>query len=147
MQIFSALRICTFSFNAQFFNVFWFDCCISTVIKLANDTQRQPTSAFVYRKFVQEVCPCAVFLIDNVTELSPALPLTAMNVFENCTVLLDLKNTPSKEKKRLKTAVTDNGGSLCLLVNTQVTWWCRHSPLPLFPRLGKRKILTGGHSS
>ncbi|XP_075886999.1 protein mono-ADP-ribosyltransferase PARP4 [Nelusetta ayraudi] len=45
-----------------------------------------------------------------------------MNVFENCTVLLDLKNTPSKEKKRLKTAVTDNGGSLCLLVNEQCTF-------------------------
>lgn len=44
-----------------------------------------------------------------------------MDVFENCSVFLDLKNVPYKEKKRLRSAVTEHGGSLCLLVNKQVT--------------------------
>lgn len=66
-----------------------------------------------------KVCPC---LTGNFTKPSPVLSwsLTAMDVFENCTVLLDLKNIPFKEKKRLRTAVTEHGGSICLLVNEQV---------------------------
>lgn len=55
------------------------------------------------------------------TEPSPVLPVTVMDVFENCSVFLDLKNVPYKEKKRLRSAVTEHGGSLCLLVNKQVT--------------------------
>ncbi|XP_060909550.1 protein mono-ADP-ribosyltransferase PARP4 isoform X2 [Labrus mixtus] len=42
-----------------------------------------------------------------------------MAVFENCSVLLDLKNLPFKEKKKLKEALTDNGGNLSFVVNKQ----------------------------
>uniref|UniRef100_A0A3Q3FBH0 Poly [ADP-ribose] polymerase n=1 Tax=Labrus bergylta TaxID=56723 RepID=A0A3Q3FBH0_9LABR len=42
-----------------------------------------------------------------------------MAVFENCSVLLELKNVPFKEKKKLKEALTDNGGSLSFVVNKQ----------------------------
>ncbi|KAM9347781.1 protein mono-ADP-ribosyltransferase PARP4 [Symphorus nematophorus] len=42
-----------------------------------------------------------------------------MAVFENCSVLLELKNLPFKEKKKLKLAVTDNGGNICFVVNKQ----------------------------
>ncbi|XP_029936866.1 protein mono-ADP-ribosyltransferase PARP4 isoform X2 [Myripristis murdjan] len=43
----------------------------------------------------------------------------AMALFDNCSVLLELKNLPFKEKKRLKLAVTDNGGSISYVVNKQ----------------------------
>uniref|UniRef100_A0AAQ5Z973 Poly [ADP-ribose] polymerase n=1 Tax=Amphiprion ocellaris TaxID=80972 RepID=A0AAQ5Z973_AMPOC len=43
-----------------------------------------------------------------------------MAVFENCSVLLELKNLPSKKKRQLKSAVTDNGGRLSFVVNKQV---------------------------
>ncbi|XP_054871211.1 protein mono-ADP-ribosyltransferase PARP4 isoform X1 [Amphiprion ocellaris] len=42
-----------------------------------------------------------------------------MAVFENCSVLLELKNLPSKKKRQLKSAVTDNGGRLSFVVNKQ----------------------------
>uniref|UniRef100_A0A667ZWZ0 Poly [ADP-ribose] polymerase n=1 Tax=Myripristis murdjan TaxID=586833 RepID=A0A667ZWZ0_9TELE len=42
-----------------------------------------------------------------------------MALFDNCSVLLELKNLPFKEKKRLKLAVTDNGGSISYVVNKQ----------------------------
>uniref|UniRef100_A0A3Q3X3W0 Poly [ADP-ribose] polymerase n=1 Tax=Mola mola TaxID=94237 RepID=A0A3Q3X3W0_MOLML len=44
---------------------------------------------------------------------------TAMGVFENCSVLLELKNLLFKEKKQLKSAVTQNGGHICFLVTRQ----------------------------
>ncbi|XP_037543091.1 protein mono-ADP-ribosyltransferase PARP4 [Nematolebias whitei] len=40
-----------------------------------------------------------------------------MGVFENCSVLLELKDLPFKEKKKLKSAVTANGGSISFVVN------------------------------
>ncbi|XP_035988514.1 protein mono-ADP-ribosyltransferase PARP4 isoform X3 [Fundulus heteroclitus] len=40
-----------------------------------------------------------------------------MGVFDNCSVLLELKNVPLKEKNKLKSAVTKNGGSICFIVN------------------------------
>uniref|UniRef100_A0A3Q0SU44 Poly [ADP-ribose] polymerase n=1 Tax=Amphilophus citrinellus TaxID=61819 RepID=A0A3Q0SU44_AMPCI len=40
-------------------------------------------------------------------------------VFDNCSVLFELKGLPFKEKKKLKSAVTDNGGSLSFVVNKQ----------------------------
>lgn len=43
-----------------------------------------------------------------------------MGVFENCSVLLELKNVLFKEKKKLKSAVTENGGNICFVVNKQV---------------------------
>ncbi|XP_030580308.1 protein mono-ADP-ribosyltransferase PARP4-like [Archocentrus centrarchus] len=43
----------------------------------------------------------------------------AAAVFDNCSVLFDLKGLPFKEKKKLKSAVTDNGGSLSFVVNKQ----------------------------
>ncbi|XP_040003872.1 protein mono-ADP-ribosyltransferase PARP4 isoform X2 [Xiphias gladius] len=42
-----------------------------------------------------------------------------MAVFENCSVLLELKNLPFKEKKRVKSAVTENGGDISFVVNKQ----------------------------
>ncbi|KAM4608690.1 protein mono-ADP-ribosyltransferase PARP4 [Polymixia lowei] len=42
-----------------------------------------------------------------------------MALFENCSVLLELKDLPFKEKKRLKLAVTENGGSISYVVNKQ----------------------------
>ncbi|XP_070694423.1 protein mono-ADP-ribosyltransferase PARP4 [Pempheris klunzingeri] len=42
-----------------------------------------------------------------------------MAVFENCSVLLELKNLPFKEKNRLRSAVTQNGGSISFVVNKQ----------------------------
>uniref|UniRef100_A0A3Q1GJ99 Poly [ADP-ribose] polymerase n=1 Tax=Acanthochromis polyacanthus TaxID=80966 RepID=A0A3Q1GJ99_9TELE len=42
-----------------------------------------------------------------------------MAVFENCSVLLELKSLPSKKKRQLKSAVTDNGGQLSFVVNKQ----------------------------
>uniref|UniRef100_A0A3Q4BV00 Poly [ADP-ribose] polymerase n=1 Tax=Mola mola TaxID=94237 RepID=A0A3Q4BV00_MOLML len=49
---------------------------------------------------------------------------TAMGVFENCSVLLELKNLLFKEKKQLKSAVTQNGGHICFLVTRQVDVSC-----------------------
>ncbi|XP_062287689.1 protein mono-ADP-ribosyltransferase PARP4 [Scomber scombrus] len=42
-----------------------------------------------------------------------------MAVFENCSVLLELKNLPFKERKKLKSAITENGGSTSFVVNKQ----------------------------
>ncbi|XP_067371717.1 protein mono-ADP-ribosyltransferase PARP4 isoform X1 [Channa argus] len=42
-----------------------------------------------------------------------------MAVFEKCAVLLELKGLPFKEKKKLKSAITENGGSLSFVVNKQ----------------------------
>uniref|UniRef100_A0A8C4EJQ5 Poly [ADP-ribose] polymerase n=1 Tax=Dicentrarchus labrax TaxID=13489 RepID=A0A8C4EJQ5_DICLA len=42
-----------------------------------------------------------------------------MAVFENCSVLLELKNLLFKEKKKLKSAITENGGNICFVVNKQ----------------------------
>ncbi|XP_069388712.1 protein mono-ADP-ribosyltransferase PARP4 isoform X2 [Paralichthys olivaceus] len=44
-----------------------------------------------------------------------------MAVFENTSVLLDLKNLSYKEKKKLKSAVTENGGSISFVVNKKCT--------------------------
>ncbi|XP_062257934.1 protein mono-ADP-ribosyltransferase PARP4 isoform X2 [Platichthys flesus] len=44
-----------------------------------------------------------------------------MAVFENSSVLLDLKNLSYKEKKKLKSAVTENGGNISFVVNKQCT--------------------------
>lgn len=43
-----------------------------------------------------------------------------MSVFENCSVLLDVKGLPFKEKKRLRLALLDNGGNIAYVVNKQV---------------------------
>ncbi|MED6238228.1 hypothetical protein ATANTOWER_013523, partial [Ataeniobius toweri] len=51
--------------------------------------------------------------------VSPFLHQTSMGVFDNCLVLLELKNEPFKEKKRLKSAVTNNGGKISFVVNKQ----------------------------
>uniref|UniRef100_A0A7N8Y8T7 Poly [ADP-ribose] polymerase n=1 Tax=Mastacembelus armatus TaxID=205130 RepID=A0A7N8Y8T7_9TELE len=42
-----------------------------------------------------------------------------MAVFKNCSVLLELKYLPVKEKKRLKSMIIDNGGSISFVVNKQ----------------------------
>ncbi|CAL8240846.1 unnamed protein product [Merluccius merluccius] len=42
-----------------------------------------------------------------------------MALFENWSVLLDLKSLPFKERRRLQSAVTDNGGCISYVVNKQ----------------------------
>ncbi|XP_061580075.1 protein mono-ADP-ribosyltransferase PARP4 isoform X2 [Cololabis saira] len=42
-----------------------------------------------------------------------------MAVFENCSVLLELKGLSFKEKKKLKAAVTESGGSISFVINKQ----------------------------
>ncbi|KAG7502647.1 poly [ADP-ribose] polymerase 4 isoform X1 [Solea senegalensis] len=42
-----------------------------------------------------------------------------MAVFENSSVLLDLKTLSFKEKKKLKSAITENGGTISFVVNKQ----------------------------
>ncbi|XP_078030780.1 protein mono-ADP-ribosyltransferase PARP4 isoform X2 [Epinephelus lanceolatus] len=42
-----------------------------------------------------------------------------MAVFENCSILLELKTLPYKEKKKLKSAITENGGHISFVVNKQ----------------------------
>ncbi|XP_061081985.1 protein mono-ADP-ribosyltransferase PARP4 [Conger conger] len=44
-----------------------------------------------------------------------------MVIFGNCSVVLDVKGLPIKEKKKLKLAITDNGGSIAYVVNKQCT--------------------------
>lgn len=43
-----------------------------------------------------------------------------MGVFTNCSVLVELKTFPIKEKSSLKAAITENGGTICFVVNKQV---------------------------
>ncbi|KAK1903239.1 Protein mono-ADP-ribosyltransferase PARP4, partial [Dissostichus eleginoides] len=43
-----------------------------------------------------------------------------MAVFENCSVLFELKALPYKEKKELKSAITENGGNISFVVNKKV---------------------------
>ncbi|XP_071197270.1 protein mono-ADP-ribosyltransferase PARP4 isoform X4 [Salvelinus alpinus] len=45
----------------------------------------------------------------------------SMALFDNCFVVLELKNLPYKEKKRLKLAITENGGSISYVINKQCT--------------------------
>ncbi|XP_064167801.1 protein mono-ADP-ribosyltransferase PARP4 [Anguilla rostrata] len=45
-----------------------------------------------------------------------------MQVFENCLVVLEVKDLPFKEKKRLKLSITDNGGCIAYVVNKQCTY-------------------------
>ncbi|KAJ0070205.1 hypothetical protein NL108_002520 [Boleophthalmus pectinirostris] len=42
-----------------------------------------------------------------------------MAVFEHCSVLFELKGLPFKDKKKIKYAVTDNGGNMTFVVNKQ----------------------------
>lgn len=43
-----------------------------------------------------------------------------MAVFDNCSVLFELRGLSFKEKKTVKSAVTDHGGNLSFVVNKQV---------------------------
>eukprot|EP00063_Salmo_salar_P068098 XP_014042933.1 PREDICTED: poly [ADP-ribose] polymerase 4-like isoform X1 [Salmo salar] len=45
----------------------------------------------------------------------------SMAPFDNCFVVLELKTLPYKEKKRLKLAITENGGSISYVINKQCT--------------------------
>ncbi|KAM8854716.1 protein mono-ADP-ribosyltransferase PARP4 isoform 2-T2 [Spinachia spinachia] len=42
-----------------------------------------------------------------------------MAMFEHCSLLLELKALPPKEKRKLRSAVTDHGGTICYVVNEQ----------------------------
>ena len=43
-----------------------------------------------------------------------------MGVFTECSVLVELKTLPFKEKSIWKAAITQNGGTICFVVNKQV---------------------------
>lgn len=43
-----------------------------------------------------------------------------MAVFDNCSVLFELRGLSFKEKKKVKSAVTGHGGNLSFVVNKQV---------------------------
>ncbi|XP_077071732.1 protein mono-ADP-ribosyltransferase PARP4 isoform X4 [Siphateles boraxobius] len=45
-----------------------------------------------------------------------------MTVFENCTVVLDVKNVPYKEKKNLKLALLVNGGNISYVINKKCSF-------------------------
>ncbi|XP_051998661.1 protein mono-ADP-ribosyltransferase PARP4-like [Xyrauchen texanus] len=45
-----------------------------------------------------------------------------MAVFENCTVVLDVKNLPFKEKSKLRSALLDNGGNISYVVNKECSF-------------------------
>ncbi|KAL2081078.1 hypothetical protein ACEWY4_022931 [Coilia grayii] len=45
-----------------------------------------------------------------------------MAVFTDCAVVLELKDMPFKEKKKVRLAITDNGGSISYVVNKQCTF-------------------------
>nr|XP_057937742.1 protein mono-ADP-ribosyltransferase PARP4 isoform X2 [Doryrhamphus excisus] len=47
---------------------------------------------------------------------------SGMAVFDNCTVLFELKNLSYKEKGSVKSLVTENGGKLCFVVNKQCSF-------------------------
>uniref|UniRef100_A0A671SR91 Poly [ADP-ribose] polymerase n=1 Tax=Sinocyclocheilus anshuiensis TaxID=1608454 RepID=A0A671SR91_9TELE len=43
-----------------------------------------------------------------------------MTVFKNCTVVLDVKNVPFKEKNELRLALLENGGNISYVINKEV---------------------------
>ncbi|XDV30676.1 hypothetical protein PO909_033536 [Leuciscus waleckii] len=45
-----------------------------------------------------------------------------MTVFENCTVVLDVKNVPYKEKKKLTLALLENGGNISYVINKECSF-------------------------
>ncbi|XP_065105072.1 protein mono-ADP-ribosyltransferase PARP4-like isoform X2 [Paramisgurnus dabryanus] len=45
-----------------------------------------------------------------------------MAVFDNCNVLLDVRTLPFKEKKKLRSALLDNGGNISYVVNKQCSF-------------------------
>ncbi|KAG1961359.1 protein mono-ADP-ribosyltransferase PARP4 [Pimephales promelas] len=45
-----------------------------------------------------------------------------MAVFENCTVVLDVKNVPYKEKNKLRLALLDNGGNISYVINKECSF-------------------------
>ncbi|XP_051760805.1 protein mono-ADP-ribosyltransferase PARP4 isoform X9 [Ctenopharyngodon idella] len=45
-----------------------------------------------------------------------------MTVFENCTVVVDVKNVPYKDKKKLKLALLDNGGNISYVINRECSF-------------------------
>uniref|UniRef100_A0A672SN79 Poly [ADP-ribose] polymerase n=1 Tax=Sinocyclocheilus grahami TaxID=75366 RepID=A0A672SN79_SINGR len=45
-----------------------------------------------------------------------------MTVFENCTVVLDVKNLPFKEKNKLRLALLENGGNISYVINKECSF-------------------------
>ncbi|XP_026766111.3 protein mono-ADP-ribosyltransferase PARP4 isoform X3 [Pangasianodon hypophthalmus] len=45
-----------------------------------------------------------------------------MAIFSDCSVVLDLKNVPFKERKKLMTAILDNGGDISYVVNQKCSF-------------------------
>ncbi|XP_073702452.1 protein mono-ADP-ribosyltransferase PARP4-like [Garra rufa] len=45
-----------------------------------------------------------------------------MTVFDNCTVVLDVKNLPFKEKNKLRLALLENGGNISYVINKECSF-------------------------
>uniref|UniRef100_A0A672NCM5 Poly [ADP-ribose] polymerase n=1 Tax=Sinocyclocheilus grahami TaxID=75366 RepID=A0A672NCM5_SINGR len=45
-----------------------------------------------------------------------------MTVFKNCTVVLDVKNVPFKEKNKLRLALLENGGNISYVINKECSF-------------------------
>uniref|UniRef100_A0A3B3ZW43 Poly [ADP-ribose] polymerase n=1 Tax=Periophthalmus magnuspinnatus TaxID=409849 RepID=A0A3B3ZW43_9GOBI len=58
---------------------------------------------------ISKLCTVCVFLPD-------------MSVFQHCSVLFELKGLPFKDKKKIKLAVTDNGGNMAFVASKQVSY-------------------------
>ncbi|KAL3969422.1 cell cycle related kinase [Sarotherodon galilaeus] len=67
-----------------------------------------------YRGYHNQILTCLLQLCDPRLTLLPD-----MAVFDNCSVLFELKGLSFKEKKKVKSAVTDHGGNLSFVVNKQ----------------------------
>ncbi|XP_032372153.1 protein mono-ADP-ribosyltransferase PARP4 isoform X2 [Etheostoma spectabile] len=60
-----------------------------------------------------------LYFLTATAAVSPGKLLSSMAVFENCSMLFELKTLPFKEKTKLKSAVTENGGHISFVVNKQ----------------------------
>ncbi len=77
---------------------------------------------YYYSVYVIYLCTVGfitVFLC-SFTSLSIFRHAGIMTVFENCTVVLDVKNLPFKEKNKLRLALLENGGSISYVINKEV---------------------------
>ncbi|KAJ8409900.1 hypothetical protein AAFF_G00209410 [Aldrovandia affinis] len=68
-----------------------------------------------------EDCSQANYQLPTTNYQLPTTNYSAMPVFENCSVVLEVKDLSFKEKKKLKLAITDNGGSISYVINKQCT--------------------------
>ncbi|KAF4087248.1 hypothetical protein AMELA_G00093690 [Ameiurus melas] len=69
---------------------------------------------FQFRLFHLRQIPSINFLV--------LLRVRGMAVFSDCSVVLDLKNVPFKQKRKLTSAILDNGGNISYVVNQKCSF-------------------------